>query len=33
MSGRSTATNIDEYIAEFPPETQSVLRENPQADS
>jgi uncharacterized protein YdhG (YjbR/CyaY superfamily) len=24
---RSTATEIDEYIAEFPPETQPVLRE------
>jgi uncharacterized protein YdhG (YjbR/CyaY superfamily) len=27
MSMRSTAKNIDEYIAEFPPETQSVLQE------
>ncbi|MHB9150844.1 MAG: iron chaperone [Thermoleophilia bacterium] len=27
MAGRSTATSIDEYIAEFPPETQRVLRE------
>ena len=24
---RSTATNIDEYIAEFPPETRRVLQE------
>ncbi len=27
MSGRSTATSIDEYIAEFPPEVQKVLQE------
>jgi uncharacterized protein YdhG (YjbR/CyaY superfamily) len=27
MTNRSTATSIDEYIAEFPPETQQVLRE------
>lgn len=25
MPGRSTASSIDEYIAEFPPETQRVL--------
>lgn len=25
--GRSTATTIDEYIGEFPPETQRVLQE------
>lgn len=27
MTNRSTAKNIDEYIAEFPPETQRVLEE------
>ncbi|HSJ52645.1 MAG TPA: DUF1801 domain-containing protein [Anaerolineae bacterium] len=27
MSSRSTATSIDEYIAEFPPETQTLLEE------
>lgn len=27
MSNRSTATSIDEYIAEFSPETQKVLEE------
>lgn len=27
MAMRSTAGSIDEYIAEFPPETQSVLKE------
>lgn len=27
MAGRSQATTIDEYIAEFPPETQAVLQE------
>jgi uncharacterized protein YdhG (YjbR/CyaY superfamily) len=27
MAGRSTASSIDEYIAEFPPETQKVLEE------
>ena len=27
MANRSTATSIDEYIAEFPPETQTVLEE------
>lgn len=27
MTNRSTATSIDEYIAEFPPETQKVLEE------
>ncbi len=27
MADRSTATSIDEYIAEFPPETQTVLEE------
>lgn len=27
MTNRSTATSIDEYIAEFPPETQQVLEE------
>lgn len=27
MAGRSTATSIDEYMAEFPPDTQRVLRE------
>lgn len=27
MANRSTATTIDEYIAEFPPETQAVLTE------
>jgi len=27
MTNRSTATSIDAYIAEFPPETQEVLRE------
>lgn len=27
MTNRSTATSIDEYIAEFPPETQKVLQE------
>lgn len=27
MSSRSQATTIDEYIAEFPPETQQVLQE------
>lgn len=27
MANRSTATSIDEYIAEFPPETQTALRE------
>ena len=27
MTDRSTATTIDEYIAEFPPETQAVLQE------
>jgi len=27
MSDRSTATTIDEYIAEFPPETRKVLEE------
>jgi uncharacterized protein YdhG (YjbR/CyaY superfamily) len=27
MTNRSTAGSIDEYIAEFPPETQKVLRE------
>lgn len=27
MTDRSTATTIDEYIAEFPPETQEVLQE------
>jgi len=27
MANRSTATSIDEYIAEFPPETQKVLEE------
>jgi uncharacterized protein YdhG (YjbR/CyaY superfamily) len=27
MADRSTANSIDEYIAEFPPETQTVLEE------
>lgn len=27
MASRSTATSIDEYIAEFPPEIQRVLQE------
>jgi uncharacterized protein YdhG (YjbR/CyaY superfamily) len=27
MAGRSTAVTIDEYIGEFPAETQTVLRE------
>ena len=27
MTNRSTAQNIDDYIAEFPPETQKVLEE------
>ena len=27
MANRSTAKSIDEYIAEFPPETQKVLEE------
>ena len=27
MASRSTANSIDEYIAEFPPETQTVLQE------
>lgn len=27
MTNRSQATSIDEYIAEFPPETQTVLAE------
>ena len=27
MPARSTATTIDAYIAEFPPETQAVLEE------
>lgn len=27
MSNKSTATSIDEYIAGFPPETQTVLEE------
>jgi len=27
MANRFTGTSIDEYIAEFPPETQAVLRE------
>jgi uncharacterized protein YdhG (YjbR/CyaY superfamily) len=27
MANRSTARSIDEYIAEFPPETQKVLEE------
>lgn len=27
MTGRSTATTIDEYIAEFPPETQKRLEQ------
>jgi uncharacterized protein YdhG (YjbR/CyaY superfamily) len=27
MANRSTASSIDEYIAEFPPETQQVLEE------
>ena len=27
MANRSTANSIDEYIAEFPPETQKVLQE------
>jgi len=27
MAARSTASSIDEYIAEFPPETRRVLRE------
>ena len=27
MANRSTAASIDEYIAEFPPETQKVLEE------
>ena len=27
MSNRSTANSIDEYIAEFPPETQELLQE------
>ncbi len=27
MSNRSTASSIDEYIAEFPPATQKVLQE------
>jgi len=27
MANRSTAGSIDEYIAEFPPETQEALRE------
>jgi uncharacterized protein YdhG (YjbR/CyaY superfamily) len=27
MANRSTASSIDEYIAQFPPETQKVLRE------
>lgn len=27
MPGRSTASSIDEYIAEFPPDTQRVLGE------
>src|SRR5581483_9397739 len=27
MANRSTATTIDEYIAEFPPETRAVLQE------
>ena len=27
MPARSTAASIDEYIAEFPPETQQALRE------
>jgi uncharacterized protein YdhG (YjbR/CyaY superfamily) len=27
MENRSTASSIDEYIADFPPETQKVLRE------
>jgi uncharacterized protein YdhG (YjbR/CyaY superfamily) len=27
MTNRSTASSIDEYIAEFPPETQKVLEE------
>jgi uncharacterized protein YdhG (YjbR/CyaY superfamily) len=27
MANRSTASSIDEYIAQFPPETQKVLKE------
>jgi uncharacterized protein YdhG (YjbR/CyaY superfamily) len=27
MTSRSTANSVDEYIAEFPPETQKVLEE------
>ena len=27
MANRSTANSIDEYVAEFPPETQKVLEE------
>ena len=27
MTGRSTATAIDEYIAQFPPATQALLQE------
>ena len=27
MASRSTANSVDEYIAEFPPETQKVLEE------
>ena len=27
MANRSTATTIDEYIADFPPETQKILEE------
>jgi uncharacterized protein YdhG (YjbR/CyaY superfamily) len=27
MANRSTATSIDDYIAEFPPEVQSVLQQ------
>jgi uncharacterized protein YdhG (YjbR/CyaY superfamily) len=27
MTNRSTASSIDDYIAEFPPETQEVLKE------
>ena len=27
MPNRSTATTIDEYVSEFPPETQQVLQE------
>ena len=27
MANRSAATSIDEYIAEFPPQTQNALRE------